>query len=149
MDILLILPILIIQSIKDIKSNYINGCLNILLVIIGFIKNILVNESIKEYLLGLIVIPLTLLLLNIIKKDSIGDGDIEYLSAIGFFVGYRNIVISLFISTILLLMYSLYKKKRKYPFIPFITIGVIINQLFITININSINGFFKWHFSSF
>lgn len=149
MNILIILPILVLQSIKDIKNNLINGYLNILLLLIGFIKNILINENIKDYLLGLIVIPITLLILNYFKKDSIGDGDIEYLSAIGFYIGYINIVISLFISTVLLIIYSLYKKKRKYPFIPFITIGVIINQLLIAINIISINSSFKWNFSPF
>lgn len=125
MEIIIVL-ILIIQSVLDTKTNLINGYLNILLLLIGFI-NCLINKYVLiDKLLAISVIPLVLLILIRIKPDSLGEGDVECLCALGLFFGYKKIVYILFISCLLLLLYTLVNKKNKYPFIPFITLSTII-----------------------
>lgn len=126
---IIIVLILIIQSILDYKTNFINGYLNILLLLIGFFNCLINNYELIDKLLATSIIPLVLLILSKIKPNSLGEGDIECLSALGLVFGYKKIVYILFISCLLLLLYTLINKKNKYPFIPFITLSTIINIL--------------------
>lgn len=128
---ILIITIFILSSYIDIKSNNVYSPLNMLILVLGLVKHITSNFNIINILMGISVIPLVLLILNLIKRDSIGLGDIEYISALGFYYGYYIQTISLFISTILLLIYSLLNKKKRYPFIPFLSIGFMLTSLFI------------------
>lgn len=123
---IIIVLILIIQSILDYKTNFINGYLNILLLLIGFFNCLINNYELIDKLLATSIIPLVLLILSKIKPNSLGEGDIECLCALGLFFGYKKIVYILFISCLLLLLYTLINKKNKYPFIPFITLSTII-----------------------
>ena len=126
---IIIVLILIIQSILDYKTNFINGYLNILLLLIGFFNCLINNYELIDKLLATSIIPLVLLVLSKIKPNSLGEGDIECLCALGLVFGYKKIVYILFISCLLLLLYTLINKKNKYPFIPFITLSTIINIL--------------------
>ena len=122
----MILIILFISSIIDIKTRYVYSPLNILVLLLGLIKHLTSSFNLIDILLGLTVIPSTLILLNIIKKESIGDGDIEYLSALGFYYGYQIQVLAFFLSVLLIFFYSLFNKKKRYPMIPFISLSYLI-----------------------
>lgn len=116
---------MIISSYLDIKSYIVYTPLNITILLLAFFKHVFYKENLVNILFGLIVIPLILIILNYIKKDSIGDGDIEYLSALGFYFGYKLEVYAFFIGIFMIFIYSILIKKDKYPLIPFISIGFI------------------------
>lgn len=119
---IIIAILLLIVSIIDIKTKLIDSRLNILILIVGLFNHL----SLKELILCLLL-PFTLFVLNKInKKEVIGYGDIELLFCLSFFLGYRLQVISFFIATIVLFIYSLFKKEDKIAFAPFISIGTFI-----------------------
>ncbi|MCL9780661.1 prepilin peptidase [Vibrio sp. S4M6] len=89
--------------------------------------------SAKEAVLGMVIAPSYLYVVNFIyeiymKKNGIGFGDIKLIGVLGLFCGLRGIIVVLFISSIVLVIYShLYtmnSKKRalniKVPFGPFL-----------------------------
>ena len=121
----LLIIVMIISSYLDIKSYIVYTPLNITILLLAFFKHVFYKENLINIIFGLIVIPLILIILNYIKKDSIGDGDIEYLSALGFYFGYKMEVYAFFIGIFMIFIYSILIKKDKYPLIPFISIGFI------------------------
>ena len=126
MEVYLLIIILFISSFLDIKQEIVYSPFNICIVLLGFVKHISGFYDCLDIILGYIFIPIILLILNAYKKDSIGYGDIEFISAMGIFLGYKKLVYAFFISVIFLFIYSRIVKKERYPFIPFLSIGFVI-----------------------
>lgn len=124
---ILIIMTLLLMSYTDLKGCYIFGTSSIFLLLLSFI-NVCFKTAYLDNILGMTAIPFFLVLLNLFKKDSVGEGDIEVLCALGLYVGYLKLVIIFFIAIVLLCLYSLYKKKRYYPLLPFITLSFIAVQ---------------------
>ena len=130
MVIFLLITILFISSFLDIKQEIVYSPFNICIVLLGFVKHISGFYDCLDIVLGYVFIPIILLILNVYKKDSIGYGDIEFISAMGIFLGYKKLVYAFFISVIFLFIYSRIVKKERYPFIPFLSIGFVIVLIF-------------------
>lgn len=111
------------MSYQDINKRMIYSPLNSILLIIGFFNNYV---NIKQKILGIILLPISLLLINKYYKEIIGEGDIEFISAAGALLGYYYQNIMLIISCLIATIYMLITKKRIIPMIPFLTIGLLI-----------------------
>lgn len=122
MKIMIIILLCTILSIQDIKTQMIYSPLNCLLLIVGLSTN---NISIVNKIIGIVLIPLILFLINYFYKEIIGEGDIEFISASGLILGFINQNIMLIISCILAFIYMFITKKKSISMIPFLSIGLI------------------------
>ncbi len=84
-------------------------------------------------LLGLIVSSGLFLLIIIISKGGIGGGDMKLIGVLGFILGVKKIILTIFLSfvlgaiiSILLLLFKIKGMKDPIPFGPFICIAFII-----------------------
>jgi len=71
------------------------------------------------------------------KKEAMGGGDLKLLAAIGAFLGWKGVFLSIFFGSILGTIISLmliYSKKKKWddyvPFGPYLAIGAIVAMLY-------------------
>ena len=100
------------------------------------IQYILYGESCFDYILGGITGASVIGLIVFITK-GMGEGDIEIAGVCGLFVGYKMILLSLFlaivmggISGIIILLLKIKGAKEKIAFGPFIAIGTVISILY-------------------
>lgn len=62
--------------------------------------------------------------IKLIKSDWIGSADVCYLSFFGFYLGIERMLVALYISVLLGILWILYKKKHILPYISCLAIGV-------------------------
>lgn len=67
----------------------------------------------------------------VFRKESMGDGDIKLMSIVGMVIGYKNVIISLFLGAYLGLPYAIYIMIKKdinceLPFGPFLSLASLI-----------------------
>lgn len=132
---------LILTAVKDIKERIISDILNIMIIILGVMKIIFFNGDFEKSIIGMGVFPLVFIIIygyisEILKKDVIGFGDIKFMGAAGFYLGYsgiynliilyNTIFITAFIIVFPLLLLKKIKKEAEIPFAPFISAGVLI-----------------------
>ena len=120
---ILIIIICLILSFQDIKNGMIYSPLNCLLLIIG-LSTIFNNQILR--IIGILIFPIILLIINNNYKEIIGDGDIEFISASGLILGFVKQNYMLLIACLLAGIYMLITKKKSLPMIPFLSIGLII-----------------------
>ena len=81
---------------------------------------------------------------KIFKKESLGDGDIKLMGIVGIAIGLTGSFVSLFIASIVGLIFSLIvshkNKEGIIPFGPFILIGALITMYFSNIIMPFINN---------
>lgn len=132
---------LILTAVKDIKEKIISDILNIMIIILGVMKIIFFNGDFEKSIIGMGVFPLVFIIVygyisEVLKKDVIGFGDIKFMGAAGFYLGYsgiynliilyNTIFITAFIIVFPLLLLKKIKKEAEIPFAPFISAGVLI-----------------------
>ena len=132
---------LILTAVKDIKERIISDILNIMIIILGVMKIIFFNGDFEKSIIGMGVFPLVFIIIygyisEVLKKDVIGFGDIKFMGATGFYLGYsgiynliilyNTIFITAFIIVFPLLLLKKIKKEAEIPFAPFISAGVLI-----------------------
>lgn len=160
---ILLIYLLIPLSFIDIKYQIIPDSINIGIMIVGII-GFIVNSSFYEgiitinwvsKLIGLgvaIVISLVLVLLSrLLKKELIGGGDLKLLLSISLIVGWQQLLIIIFLSSLLVLIVGVpfgnkinkYRENPKQiPFGPYLSIITLIIFLFGP-------QIFEWYFSLF
>lgn len=119
----LLLIILFIEAIIDYKTYNVYTHINILIAILGIIFN-------ENDILTIILIPSIILVTNLIIK-GMGFGDIEILYSIAFWFNIKQQLDILLFATIINLLFALISRKNKYPFVPFIFIGCLIEYCII------------------
>lgn len=67
--------------------------------------------------------------IKLIKSDWIGSADVCYLVFFGFYLGIERMLVALYISVLLGILWILYKKKHILPYISCLAIGVWIADL--------------------
>lgn len=132
---LALVTIQLVSSINDLYNKTIPLKLMFLGIILGFACFISVNGAyaVKNYILGGLAAFLIMLLLIIISKKQIGGGDLWLMTLTGSFTGIQFYFSVLFISIILVGIYSLLlvlvkraNKKTEIPFAPFILFATVI-----------------------
>lgn len=141
---LILCSMLVIITVSDIESYIIPD--SVLLVCGLLIFTIyLINfktfafDYLKDGIFSFIFMYIIKLFGNFVfKKESMGDGDIKLMSVVGMIIGYKKVILALFMAAYLGLPYAIYVMVKKgvnheLPFGPFLSLASII-LLFIDFN---------------
>ena len=133
---------LIIIAFVDLNEQVILGVLSLPGIVIGLILSFFVpyisfiNSALGVAVGGGIILIIRLAGSLIFKKESMGLGDIELAAMIGAFLGWRYIIISLFLgfflgalAGIILILSKIKSREDAIPFGPFIVLGSFITLL--------------------
>lgn len=119
------------------KENYYipNGlCIyELCIAVFYFIYNIIIKQSIVDNLLGALLIPIILFVINKLvfylvkdeKKVPVGYGDLKYLSLIGLMFGFPIQILSIVLSSIITLFSLFIHKYKEIPWGYYLTISTI------------------------
>lgn len=126
----LVLSVLVIEVLHKTLNYFINGA----------------SPRLADSLLGLVIAGGIFLLIVIVSKGGMGGGDVTLIGALGFVLGVKGILLTIFFSFILgaiisifLLASGLKTRKDPIPFGPFIILGFFIVLLWG-------NGIISWYF---
>lgn len=115
--------ILIFQSITDYINNDVFTVFNVLLAFVG-----IAIYGVNNINLIKLILPLFLILINKLI-NGMGLGDIELLFSLSFILNLYELILVLFIASLLNLVYATLIRKEIYAFVPFLTIATIIVQI--------------------
>ena len=78
----------------------------------------------------------------LLRKESMGDGDIKLMAVVGMVIGFKKVIFSLFLAAYLGLPYAIYVMVKKsvnheVPFGPFLAIASII-MLFLDFDLSNL-----------
>ncbi|MCD4797298.1 MAG: prepilin peptidase [Candidatus Cloacimonetes bacterium] len=117
----------------DLFKKIVPDVLSLPLIIIGIVfslfpsNDITLLYSISGALLGFIIFLFTAYVFRIIlKKDSLGGGDIKLITAIGSFTGIIGMVFTIFCSSaaaLIILIILKHDREKEFPFGPFLILG--------------------------
>jgi len=133
---------LIIIAFIDLNEQIIPDVISLPGIVIGFILSFFVSYiSFVDSVLGIFVGGLIILIIGLVgsvifKKEAMGGGDVKLAAMIGAFLGWRYIIISLFLgfflgalAGIFLIMTKIKSREDVVPFGPFIVLGSLITLL--------------------
>ena len=133
---------LIIIAFIDLNEQIIPDVISLPGIVIGFILSFFVpyisfiNSALGVVVGGGIILIIGLAGSVIFKKEAMGGGDVKLAAMIGAFLGWRYIVISLFLgfflgalAGIILIMSKIKSREDTVPFGPFIVLGSLITLL--------------------
>jgi len=133
---------LIIIAFIDLNEEIVPDVISLPGIVIGFIISFFVpyisfiNSALGVVVGGGIILVIGLAGSVIFKKEAMGGGDVKLAAMVGAFLGWRYIVISLFLgfflgalAGIILIMAKIKKKEDAVPFGPFIVLGSFITLL--------------------
>jgi len=133
---------LIIIAFIDLNEQIIPDVISLPGIVIGFILSFFVpyisfiNSASGVVVGGGIILVIGLAGSVIFKKEAMGGGDVKLAAMIGAFLGWRYIIVSLFLgfflgalTGIILIMAKIKKREDAIPFGPFIALGSIITLL--------------------
>jgi len=133
---------LIIIAFIDLNEQIIPDVISLPGIVIGFILSFFVSYiSFVDSVLGIFVGGLIILIIGLVgsvifKKEAMGGGDVKLAAMIGAFLGWRYIIISLFLgfflgalAGIFLIMTKIKSREDVVPFGPFIVFGSLITLL--------------------
>lgn len=116
---------LLIMALIDYKTHTVSSLANMLILLIALFNDVDIFSRLK----GLIFIPLCLLIIKHFAKETIGEGDIEFIAALGFYYGHFKISLIFFLALLLATIYLFVKPKEKIALLPFLYIALIICDL--------------------
>jgi leader peptidase (prepilin peptidase)/N-methyltransferase len=121
----------------------------IVIYIDSLIKNGWQKNELISRIVGAFAVSVLFYLIDYLKPDSIGGGDIKLMFAAGFALGWVKVMFSLMIAglagTIFLVFTHTLKKenmKKQVPFGPHLAVGIFVAMLFGDLIINWYTGLF-------
>jgi len=135
-DILLfiIVSVLLVIAYVDYETMMISDGLLLMILMLSVLYLLFYNQEDLYFLvLGMISVSGIMGLLNLIKRDCFGMGDIKLMAIIGLLLGFDRtinaaLIATLSAGTIAVIIKCFYKSENKYlPFAPFLVLGIIIN----------------------
>ena len=133
---------LIIIAFIDLNEQIVPDVISLPGIVIGFIISFFVpyisfiNSALGVFVGGGIILVIGLVGSVIFKKEAMGGGDVKLAAMIGAFLGWRYIIISLFlgfflgaVAGIFLIVSKIKNKEDVVPFGPFIALGSMITLL--------------------
>ncbi|HAJ32596.1 MAG TPA: prepilin peptidase [Candidatus Atribacteria bacterium] len=133
---------LIIITFIDLNEKIVPDVISLPGIVIGFIISFFVpyisfiNSALGVVVGGGIILVIGLIGTAIFKKEAMGGGDVKLAAMIGAFLGWRYIIISLFLgfflgalAGIILILSKIKSREDVVPFGPFIVIGSLITLL--------------------
>jgi leader peptidase (prepilin peptidase) / N-methyltransferase len=145
-----LVSLFIIITVSDIKYMLIPDKILLFFAGIFLVERIFIPLSPWwDSLLGAAVGFSLLLLISIVSKGGMGGGDIKLYALIGFVLGTKLVLMSLFISTLLGaligiigIMIGAFERKKPIPFGPFIAVGTLIAYFYGNTIFNAYLSFF-------
>jgi leader peptidase (prepilin peptidase)/N-methyltransferase len=129
--------LLIIISIKDLKTRIISDYMILISLIIGIIFIFILDKNLIDCLAGMTAGGVIMLLLALIP-GVMGGGDVKLMFAVGVFLGFNRIIYAIAIAfiaaaliSVCLLALKIAGRKDHIPFGPFLALGSFIALLFI------------------
>ena len=130
----IIILVLLCESVSDINEQIVIDRVW-MIGIIPLIVIRIIQHTILDYLISASIMFILLYLIAYIgskvsKKEALGGGDIKLYLFIGFVITIEKSFLSLFLASIIALIYSMIKGKGKesyIPLVPFIAMGVLIS----------------------
>lgn len=131
---ILLIVLLIINTLSDIQMMevHVNLTYALWLLLLG-LRFIFLKEVFSFYLLSSLVAYLVLLLIYYIFRGKLGYGDVVIAGLLGVGLGYIDTFTSIFYACVFAIIYCQVLKKKKneaFPFVPFITLGVLVTYMF-------------------
>lgn len=134
--------ILILIMFTDLVDMVIPDNLILLIIIISFLYRIMnhhlynIGADFLFYISGCVLATLIFIIIFLISKGGIGQGDITLIGALGFILGPYLVMLNIFLSFLIgsivstfLLVFGIKTYKDPIPFGPFIIIGFYISTL--------------------
>jgi leader peptidase (prepilin peptidase) / N-methyltransferase len=145
-----LVSLFIIITVSDIKYMLIPDKILLFFAGIFLVERIFIPLSPWwDSLLGATIGFVVLLLISIVSKGGMGGGDIKLFALLGFVLGTKLVLMSLFISTLLGaligiigIMLGVFERKKPIPFGPFIAVGTLIAYFYGNIIFNTYLMFF-------
>lgn len=133
----ILFSMLLVIAMIDYKYQIIPNGLVIAILVVAGIHLAYNYTNWLEYLIGFFAVSLLLLVVGILTNGKMGGGDIKLMAAVGLFLGWKLIILALFIGSIIgsiigisLMVLKVIKRKQPIPFGPFLSLGIIISALF-------------------
>ncbi len=138
---------LLALSVIDFRTYIIPLGINWFIAVLGVINIIyrvlrygLKNADILHYAIGAIAVSVPLILVGVIaekilKKEAMGGGDVRLMAAAGLLIGWKKIVLALFLGCILgsvlhTIRMKVFKVDNVLAFGPYLSLGIFISSLF-------------------
>jgi len=129
---------LIVITFIDIDHKLIPNEVVITLLAIGIIYEFVERPvPLLEGVIGFFAASVPLLLIAILSKGGMGGGDIKLMAVVGIFLGWKGVLIALFIGAfigaivgIITIILKIKKRKDIMPFGPFLCIGIAASTVF-------------------
>ena len=133
--------LLIVISMIDLRHQIIPDGLVITLFILGALyasyRIFYLHDHWQTYVIGLFAASVPLLILGLIYPDGLGGGDVKFMAAAGLFIGWKLILLGLFLGNVIALavVAVLFVQKKaargtKVPFGPFLSLGIVCSIFF-------------------
>ena len=130
----LLFTVLAVTSYIDIKKRTVPELTHVW--IIGMTLLTLGQVTMSSRWLGLVVISVPLMIIALLTK-ALGGGDVKLFATLGFLLGVGDILSIAFFAFVIAAGYALFlmivmkkSKKTAIPFVPFITLGVVLTVFF-------------------
>jgi prepilin signal peptidase PulO-like enzyme (type II secretory pathway) len=143
--IIILIAIDIIDSMTMIIPNSLL-CILVLLVICYTLQYS--SITLIESVVGMLVVSMPMLLINRYVLEAFGGGDIKLMVVMGFFLGWKKVILTIILATLLGGVYASWllvikKTSSKYiPFAPYLCKSVLITMFFS-------ERIISWYFGNF
>lgn len=132
-----LVAVLVVISFIDLKLQIIPDGLVAIIFVTGIAAIFFSGRSPWEHIIGFFAVSLLLLLIALITGGGMGGGDIKLMGAAGLFLGWKLVLLSLMIASVVgavisigLLVSKKADRKSMVPFGPFLSIGIFISALY-------------------
>lgn len=116
---LTLITVMIYASVCDFKTKIIPNRVHFLIILLSIIN---LNLNIG----AMVLLPLPFLIITLIKKGSIGGGDIKYIGACSLYLGFYDGLKGLFLGLLIAIIVNLMLRNKTFPLIPYLSIGYLM-----------------------
>ena len=127
----------LVISLIDIQWMIIPNGILIFLFIIGILYQVFFDKAMIESILGFFAVSVPLFLIHVITGGQMGMGDIKLMAVAGWILGWKKIVLALFLGSVLgsfigitFMLIRIMHRKQRIPFGPFLSGGIMISALY-------------------
>lgn len=136
---MIFISLLLIVAIIDYKKGIIPNVLILFGLIFGMVYNISIVittysfDRLKEGIIGFLVGTAIIFIIILVSRGGMGAGDLKLMGVIGLFLGYKGVILTIFLGVLLggifaiiILIAKLKERKSTIPFGPFLCMGAFI-----------------------
>lgn len=129
--------VLMAISMIDLDTMIIPDRLNVCVLMIAILSMFLLDVPMMDRVIGALAVSVPMFLLNFLIPDCFGGGDIKLLAACGLMLGWKKLLVGMFIAVLLAGVVAVYlmitkkvDRKGHMAFGPYICIGMFVSLLY-------------------